>query len=186
MLVSVTGADRKGIIADLSKAIYEGGASITTSKMMSLGADFTIVMHVECPPKNLFATRDALTRNLKSDAGLQATIHDVTPLSETSTRPVFTGQVSLTGVDRPGLLYKLSDLLTGKGLSIEHLQTEQHRVRAGAPMVFTTHCHVCGSEKPDIAALRGALKALEKELDVVCSLEIFEGNKGLLHRSVTG
>ena len=58
------------------------------------------------------------------------------------------------------------------GLNIEHLQTEQHRTKKGAPQLFTTHCHVCGTAMPDISALREALKQLEAELGVFCKLDV--------------
>ena len=92
-------------------------------------------------------------------------------------------QVSLTGVDRPGLLYRLSDVLASHGLNIDHLQTEQHRTRGSANQIFTTHCHVCGNVSPDVKKLKSALKQLESDLGVRCSLELTESR---LHRTMTG
>ena len=66
---------------------------------------------------------------------------------------------------------------------MEALQTDQHR-RRGADRIFTTHCHVSGDAKPDMAELRAMLKKLETDLDVVCNLEVTSTR--ILHRSVSG
>ena len=72
---------------------------------------------------------------------------------------------------------------TTQGLSIEHLQTEQHRSKRGQPHMFTTSCHVCSGVTPNRAALRKALKDLESELDVKIVFDVIDAR---LHRTVTG
>ena len=192
LLVFVRGPDRPGIIADLTKQLYAHGGSITTSKMMSLGHEFAITLHVSCEPSAL----DGLKRHLcprlakatthsgamgmdvdtKAD-GVQVSVRQIDPAATVAPPPAFTGKVWLSGVDRPGLLYHLSQTLADNSLSIEHLQTEQHHQKPGAPQIFSAHCHVSGATHPDMAALKASLKQLEKELSVVCSLEAVEVKK---------
>jgi glycine cleavage system regulatory protein len=165
--------------------MYEQGASITTSKMMSLGDEFAIVMHIECEPSKLNSVQAALNDGtLRKEHGLDVNCRAVVPLPpEKKIVPKFVASVSFTGVDRPGLLFRLSDVLTRQGLSIEHLQTEQHRSKRGQPQLFTTSCHVCSSSYPDRAGLRQALKDLEAELDVKIVFDVIDAR---LHRTVTG
>ena len=51
--MTINGLDRKGLIKEVSEAMYQHGASITTSKMMSLGEEFSIMMHIECDPAKM-------------------------------------------------------------------------------------------------------------------------------------
>ena len=85
--------------------------------------------------------------------------------------PAYTGQVRLTGIDQPGLLYRLTDVLTEHNLNIEHLQTEQHVRTGSAPQLFTTHCVVSGAVSPNVPKLKAALKGLSDQLGVVCTVE---------------
>ena len=185
LLVTVTGFDRQGLVKDMSSIMYEQGASITTSKMMSLGEEFAMVMHIECDPAKVNSVQAAINDGkLRKEHGLDVGCRAVEPLSpEKKIVPKFVASISFTGVDRPGLLFRLSDVLTTQGLSIEHLQTEQHRSKRGQPHMFTTSCHVCSSVTPDRAALRKALKDLESELDVKIVFDVIDAR---LHRTVTG
>lgn len=171
MLVTVHGADRPGIIRDVTNALREQNASVSHSKMMCLAAQFVIVMHVECADDKVNDVRTALAGVDTATNGLDVDVRAVVPVAASS--PTFAGQVSLTGVDRPGLLYALSDVLSAQGLNIDHLQTEQHIMpTADAPQLFTTQCHVCGETAPDMGALRAELQKLESDLGVRCHLKV--------------
>jgi len=199
LLVFMRGFDRPGIVSSLSKQIFEGGGSITTSKMMSLGQEFAVIMHVSCPPAKLDELKcglcPSLTNAPKAASGSRLQTHltrsgsgmdghtapdgvhvsvrviDPSHIDAPPT-PAFVGKVWLTGVDQPGLLYHLSQTLSDQGLSIEHLQTEQHMPnRTGGPQLFSTHCHVIGEAHPDMVALKRSLKELEGKLGVACSIE---------------
>ena len=194
-LVSVTGDDKPGLIKEITRALYTAGGSITTSKMMSLGSEMSITMHVECAPDREVGVQRALTdKVLTSDLGLEIITRRVEPLApEQKQVPAFSGLVSVTGVDRPGLVYRLTDLLSHHGLNIEHLQTEQHRRRRqNSPPVFTTHCHIASAAPTDTSRLREALNSLAQELELTLKfevgqgVEITNGRRLPLHRTVTG
>jgi len=185
LLLNICGEDRRGLISDVTRTLYENKASVTTSKMMCLGKEFAITMHVECEPEAIDALKATLSSTGKLLTGLDVSVRKVQPLEEEmqKQKPAFTGQVSLSGVDRPGLIYHLAEVLTAQGLNIEHMQTEQHRRRgADAPRLFTTHCFVVGDQKPNVRLLKAELRRLEADLGVVCLLE--QGDTRL-HRSTS-
>ena len=191
LLVFVRGTDRPGIISNLTKRLYDHGGSITTSKMMSLGPEFAVILHVCCGHDQLAALKQdlcparggaaAASQEMAAHThadGVQVMVRELDPSAAAAASaplPLFTGKVWLTGVDKPGLLYHLSQTLADFDLSIEHLQTEQHhQSHPEAPHFFSTHCHVVSSSQPDMAALKRALKQLERDLNVVCSIEAVE------------
>lgn len=192
LLVFVRGPDQPGIISSISKRIFEVDGMITTSKMMSLGAEFAILLHVECAPEALEGLKYSLcpvTGNSKiqrtitgqgmdghtTTDGVTISVRTLDASKDLAPEPVFTGKVWLTGDDRPGLLYNLSEVLASYGLNIEHLQTEQHyQSRPDLPQRFSTSCHVISSTNPDMTAIRQSLKQLEADLNVVCNIEAVE------------
>jgi len=193
LLVFVRGPDRPGVISDLCKRFYDNGGTITTSKMMSLGHEFAIMLHVSCSPDDVERLRASLAptearlkgSRLRSMAtgmeghtfpdGVHISTRLLDPLVDTAPAPSFTAKVWLTGADKPGLLYHLTQTLADHGLSVEHLQTEQHhQSRPDAPHLFSTHMHVVSSEQPDMSAIRRSLKEVEAKLNVVCSIEAVE------------
>ena len=186
VLLVAKGPDRPGIISSLTQRLYEHGATVTTSKMLSLGDEFAILMHASVPPEKLSALqsgiggntrlRKGMTGEMLSTAsdGLQISIKTVKPSVDTAT-PSFVGKVWLTGADQTGLLYRLSQVLAEQQLNIEHLQTELHMPsQDGAPQLFSAHCHVCsdvGQPPPNIQQVKAHLKELEQQLGVKCALE---------------
>jgi glycine cleavage system regulatory protein len=180
LLVVLRGPDRPGIVTELTRRLYEMDGSITTSKMMSLGPEFAIMLHVEVPKEKLSdVTNDLSGTRLQAHLTglvvgeydkLQISLRHILPRHVDT--PVFAAKVWLTGEDKPGLVYRLCEMITEQGLNIEHLQTEQHAPTASSPRLFSTHCHVHGTREPNLTVLRQNIKALERELNVRCDLEV--------------
>lgn len=174
LLVIAHGPDQQGVIRELARTVYEHGASITASKMMSLGTDFSVMMHIDLPKENLKRIKKALASGVAGWDSVELSAHDVSRHDDDPAKgmvmPAYSGQVRLIGERRPGLLYRMVEILSAYGLNIEHLQSEQH-VRSTGGQLFHATCVVTGAKHPDVAALKAALLALEKELDVSCILE---------------
>ena len=94
LLVTVVGPDRPGVIRDVGSLLFNNDASISHSKMMCLGDEFSIVMHVQCDPDKLPGVRNALGGPDLARGGLEVNVRGVQPLTEkTKIVPVFTAQV---------------------------------------------------------------------------------------------
>lgn len=197
VLIVCRGLDQPGIISKLTQRLYEHDCMVTTSKMLSLGHEFAIMMHASVPPERLDSFTSSISSGLGSsanktrlhktqtgnflvsdpDAQQYISLRVITPPpADDQAQPVFTGKLWLTGVDKPGLLYHLSQAVAEQGLNIEHLQTEQHVQGIGptSQQVFSAHCHVCSGASgaaPDVSKLRTRLKELEAQLGVSCSFE---------------
>src|SRR5512142_2453462 len=69
-VISAIGADRVGIVDDLSGIVSEGGGNIEESKMAVLGGDFAVMMLVSMEPEALDSLV-ARTGELESSLGLK-------------------------------------------------------------------------------------------------------------------
>jgi len=172
LLVVVHGYDQPGLIADLSRRIFQAGGLVSTSKMMKLSKEFSIVMHVSCQHADVKSVIDALHKSKEQDrlGGCEVQVRQVAVDAAGSLEQRYSATVNLTGEDRPGLLYHLSEVLAAHGLNIDHMQTEQH-APLGAKQNFTLHGHVIGDVEPDQKALGRAIEKLERDLSVACKLQ---------------
>jgi len=175
LLVNLHGPDRPGVISDLSARIFSANGLVSTSKMMKLGNEFSVMMHVSCAPSDLQRVIDGLHKISAQDSLANCEIqvkqvsvtHGEAPLH----RSAYSANVSLSGEDRPGLLFNLSEVLKKHGLNIDHMQTEQHaRSSSQTKQCFTLHGHVVGDAEPDIKSLNSAIAKLESDMKVVCKL----------------
>jgi glycine cleavage system regulatory protein len=174
VLVSVHGPDRPGIVAAVARSVYDAGGNLTTSKMIKLGGEFAVMMHVDCDPDQLGALRENIHAK-KFDAmdGCDVQTRQVLQLGHNTPLPAYTANVRLTGPDKPGLLMRLTELLASHGLSVEHIQTEQHvePKSKSKPRLFSIRGIVTSQTEPDAKAIEASIHELRKELQVTCVIE---------------
>lgn len=154
LCVTVSGKDRVGLVSILSKWIYERGGNITGSKMLRMNQDFTVVMHV--------ISKDRVSAShLRADLllgegapspieGLQITAREIKAEPGPGAPAQREARVRCTGYDRPGIVYRVTEVLAGAGFNIDELTTDTIRV-AGAD----------GKEKP-FFLMEGVVTAPEK------------------------
>jgi len=72
--ISAVGKDRPGLVADLSRHIAKEGGNVTSSKMLRLGEEFVIQMHVSIDPTKANTFLKSLKRReLTRELDIQAT-----------------------------------------------------------------------------------------------------------------
>lgn len=63
IVVTASGPDKVGWVSALSKAVASEGGNVTFSKMVRLGQEFIILMHVSVPPEQTRTLVKALNKN---------------------------------------------------------------------------------------------------------------------------
>mmetsp|Transcript_23791 Transcript_23791/g.35996 ORF Transcript_23791/g.35996 Transcript_23791/m.35996 type:complete len:425 (+) Transcript_23791:288-1562(+) len=142
--ISASGLDRPGWVALLSRAVAEDGGNVTHSKMVRLGQDFIILMHVAVPPEKL----RNLVKSLAQNKELKPLNIQTTHLSRRSTgkfvQPRHGLRIHSIGEDRPGILASLSEAINEKGMSIENVSTELRMGKNGRRnFVIDMECTTC-------------------------------------------
>ena len=69
MVMTATGPDRIGLVANITRWVYEHGGSIDTSKMLRLGGEFTVMLCVSAPSGRLEPLRTALHEACHNEFG---------------------------------------------------------------------------------------------------------------------
>jgi len=140
LCVTASGKDRVGLVSLLSKWIYERGGNITGSKMLRMHDDFTVVMHV--------ISKDRVSAShLRADLLLQkdapAPIADLTIAAREiavahATKAAREARVRCTGYDRPGIVFRVTEVLAEAGFNIDELTTDTISVAqpSGRPKPF--------------------------------------------------
>ena len=120
LVVTAIGADRPGLVRQLSERAQGFGANWAGSRMANIAGQFAGMVHFEVPAANADALAAAL-QGLES-AGLRIVI------AKTALPPAPAGRrmvtLELEGADRPGIVRDLSRSLADRGVSIEELHTE--------------------------------------------------------------
>lgn len=126
-LLTVFGRDRPGIVARVSRVLYEIGCNIEDSSMTRLRGEFTILLILRfpagCDCSRLQENLDETVRDLDLVCHLREL-----PAELALQRPGATESegclIHVMGADKPGIVYRVSQLLAQEGGNVTDLQTQ--------------------------------------------------------------
>lgn len=117
--VTVVGEDRPGIVAGVTRALYEGGCNLEDVTSTILRGHFSMVMIVHASPDSSEESLREALRATAEELGIAVTVKAVSDVHGHHAPP--THMVSVYGADRPGIVFRVADLLAGKGANITDL-----------------------------------------------------------------
>ncbi len=136
-ILSAIGRDRPGIVADVSKIIYECGGNIEDSSMSLLRNQFALLL--------LFSTeREEINQKISSALGAFEREKNLTvfysPIPFEDVHPERKEEtdrfgIATSGIDHSGIVYRVCRLLAERGINIADMET--HRIlsaESGTPL----------------------------------------------------
>jgi glycine cleavage system transcriptional repressor len=153
-MLTVVGADRPGIVAQLTGALYRGGCNLGEASMARLGGNFTVMLMVEGADA---AALEQLVRPVTDALGLRLHVDAIQGALHRHAEPNV--QVTVHGADRPGIVAQVTAALTGAGFNILDLYSDVGG-SAGRPIyVMIIDGHVdggAGTADRALAAVRAS------------------------------
>jgi glycine cleavage system regulatory protein len=166
LVLTLLGPDRPGLVELVAGVIAAHGGNWLESRMSHLCGKFAGILRAEVPTERVAAATAAL-------AALEA--RGLKVIVETAARPAAppaerSMDLQLVGLDRPGIVREISQLLAGQGVNVEELITNRVSAAMSAEMLFEARAHVRVSPGTDVARLRAELERLANDLVVEIKL----------------
>lgn len=171
-VVTAFGKDRPGIVAAVSKALYDTKCNLEDSSMTILRGNFAILLVVRAPDTLTLPKLRQKLKPVSEDMGLvihadRCAPEKPAPQTEGAGRYV----VSVYGADRAGIVYKVTRRLSKDKINITDLAT---RVVGDKPPLYIMLMEVEVPAKADMARLEKDLLAEAKRLSCDVSLKPVE------------
>jgi len=119
-MLTLVGADRPGIVARVTRAVYVAGGSLGEASMIRLGGNFSMMMMVSDNGSSA-ALREAVAQ-VSSDLGLRFHIDSVDGGLHRHMVPNV--QIRVTGADRSGIVADVTGALAEAGFNILELESD--------------------------------------------------------------
>ena len=168
IVLSAIGADRPGVVRDISKVVVECGGNIEESRMVALGSEFAVLMLISGNWHTLtklekalqdLTEHDDLTINLKKTSA-RSDQADCIPYG-----------LDVVCLDQPGIVFHLADFFASRGIEIADVATRRFAAaHTGAPM-FSVQMTASIPGKMPIAQLRDDFLDLCEQLNLDSILE---------------
>lgn len=153
LVISALGADRPGIVDELSNIIYDHELNIEDSRMTVLGGEFAILLLVS----GELASLDAMQSQIPEiEQSLQMSLL-VKPTSKSDPAvDTIPYSVEVAALDHPGIVSNIASFFSERNINIVNLQTESYAApHTGSPM-FALHMTIGIPATSNIAQLRDA------------------------------
>ncbi len=165
VVLTLTGPDRVGIVEEVTRILLDAHGSVGTSRMVRLGGEFAILMHVSLS-STAADTFEPTFAELASQ-GYHITISELrckTAPTQLRSKPY---RIQVVGADHEGIVYEIVRGLARCGINIESMETETSEAPVSGITLFSISAVV--SVPPDLAE-----SAWRTELDEAAELASVE------------
>ncbi len=166
LVLTLLGPDRPGLVELVAKVIADHGGNWLESRMSHLAGKFAGILRAELPPDRVPAATAALAA-LES-RGLKVIVEVAARAGARA--PDQNMDLELVGLDRPGIVREISQLLAGNGVNVEELVTNRGSAPMSGEMLFEARAHVRVPPSTDVAKLRAELERVGSDLLVEVKL----------------
>jgi len=183
LCISANGPDKVGWVSLLANAVADNGGNVTHSKMVRLGDEFTIMMHVSVNPDDLKKLREALV-DTEEMAPLGIRVSSLKRrVTGNFSEPMVGLHIHCCGEDKKGMLAAISTRLAREGLSVENLTTELEVVNGKRNFVVKAACTASNDHTEEqLQELRKKIGSLQDELNLDLMDVVIHRNEIFPHR----
>ena len=163
LTITAIGRDRPGIVAGVTKVLYELGCNLEDCSMTLLGGQFAMIMLLQAPDG---LSQGELERALESPASrldLSIIVREAAPAASAGRNRPFV--VSVYGADRPGIVYRVAEELASRSINITDLMSS-----VVGENIYMMVLDIELAEGMDVRQLEEHLQAVASELGVEFSL----------------
>ena len=170
LVLTVLSRDHPGIVETLADIVTAHSGNWIDSSMTRLGGEFAGILRVSAPEENIDGLVDALTG--LSERNIDVTVHRDRTAPPQGGRRV---QLSLTGLDHPGIILEVSRALRGFDANIEELRTESFTGSMGGEAMFSANAKIALPDTLDTDQVRNVLERIAQ--DIMVEIELEETNE---------
>jgi len=120
-VLTLTGADRIGIVKHVTESILNCGGDVQASRMARLGGEFAMLLLVSIP-ENETENLDSAVGGLSGE-GYKVTITETEWGVAARRKGWLPYQIDVRGANHEGIIHEIADHLSSQGINIESIDT---------------------------------------------------------------
>jgi glycine cleavage system transcriptional repressor len=134
--------DRLGLVADITKIIFDNDCNLEDTEMTQLADEFVIMLLFTGQKQGLLEQVTKECRRLEKEKNISAFVRE---LEGEITKPIknfTTYSLHVQGVDQAGMVYKISDFLAKNSINISKLLSRQSMSPQSGTTIYTIEIEI--------------------------------------------
>ena len=164
-ILSGIGADRPGLVDEVSEFIFDRGGNIEDSRMVNLRGQFAIMVLVSGADQALARIRSD-SWQLQQKTGLQIDLRPASAVQAGPSAQAIPYRLTATAIDQPGLIHRISHLLRSQNINIESLDTRLTSAPITGAPIFEMELVISIPASVTMSKLRSELTTICDELNM--------------------
>jgi glycine cleavage system transcriptional repressor len=163
LILTGVGPDQVGLVEKIAKFLARLGCNIEDSKMAVFCGEFAVIILVAAESENLVRIANAY-RDLEIETGLTFSIK--TPSTRKPAESLLPYKLTASCMDHPGIVHKLSQVLSKLGVNIESMETKTYAAPVSGTPMFRMEAFISVPAKTNINALRENFVEIQREENI--------------------
>ncbi|HEY2987459.1 MAG TPA: ACT domain-containing protein [Candidatus Binatia bacterium] len=163
LILTAVGPDRVGLVEKISAFITRLGGNIEDSKMAVFCGEFAVIILITGESANLVKIANAC-RDLEAQTGLTFSIK--TPSTRKPVESLLPYKLTVSCMDHPGIVHKLSQALSKLGVNIESMETKTSAAPDSGTPLFRLEALVSVPAQGNVALLRERFGEIQREENI--------------------
>jgi len=163
LILTAGGPDRIGLVEKIAQFIARHDCNIEDSKMAVFCGEFAVIVLIS-------GERDPLRkiagdhRAIEAETGL--TIATKTPAARAAAQSFLPYKLTASCMDHPGIVYKISNVLSGLGVNIESMETKTYAAPISGTPIFQLEADLAVPTQTNINQLRERFQEIQREENI--------------------
>jgi len=162
-VLTAVGPDRIGLVEKISEFIVQHDCNIEDSKMAVFCGEFALILLISGSPQDLMSTEGA-SHELVNLTGLSIAIRR--PSAAKSVEPLLPYKLTASCMDHPGVVHRLSSLLSSLAINIESMETKTYSAPVSGTPIFRLEAFISIPAKLKVNTLRARFAEIEREENI--------------------
>lgn len=169
-IMTAFGNDRPGIVADVTRLLFDNGCNLEDNRMTLLADEFTLILLFSCADSGIEERLLQACRRLEKDQGISAFIRPLNARQDASTAAGVPCVLHVEGLDQAGIVYQVSQYLADLGVNIIDLNSTVKQSPESGTALYLMDIDVRVPEKVALVDVEEGLAAVADRLNVDITL----------------
>jgi len=169
-IMTAFGKDRPGIVADVTRLLFENGCNLEDNSMTLLADEFTLILLFSANSSGVQEQLGLDCRRLEREKGISAFLRPLEARQGTAPAAGITAILHVEGMDQAGIVYKISQFLADHGINIVALQSTVQASPESGGAIYRMDIDVRIPAGLANATIDAGLTAVAEELHVEIAL----------------